>query len=133
LDWIGAAWVLAGTSLRRSAIIATPPPIRTKASVALKLPGAMQLTHDDCRCFEHQMSQPGENKAVPIQQTTFSIHFGRGVLAAMTEDGGFSFVPFPNCQSAIFRREYLTRDGQPKIKMSIIFARLIAATKSLNS
>jgi hypothetical protein len=43
LDWIGAAWVLAGTGFRRSAVSAIPAPIRTKASVALKLPGAMQL------------------------------------------------------------------------------------------
>jgi hypothetical protein len=41
LDWISAAWVLA--SFRRSVVSATPTPIRTNASVALKLPGAMQL------------------------------------------------------------------------------------------
>jgi hypothetical protein len=34
---------LTGATFRRSAVHATPAPIKIKASVALKLPGAMQL------------------------------------------------------------------------------------------
>jgi hypothetical protein len=36
-------WERARASFRRSAVSTTPTPIKTKASVALKLPGAMQL------------------------------------------------------------------------------------------
>jgi hypothetical protein len=43
LDWPGAARVLAATNFRRSECATTNAPIKIRASVAPKLPGAMQL------------------------------------------------------------------------------------------
>jgi hypothetical protein len=43
LDWPGAARVLAATSFRRSACATISAPIKIRASVAPKLPGAKQL------------------------------------------------------------------------------------------
>jgi len=46
LDWPGAARVLAATNFRRSEWATTIAPVKIRASVASKLPGAMQLIQE---------------------------------------------------------------------------------------